>query len=446
MTDGDFYLVSADGVETYVVYAQNGSTVSDAAELSSILEADARNRAGFGSMVSSALEFAGKVESAKQASEAKCIQYIGDDGDPGCTDRQSCLVSCFSVPQCEIVVQSDGFLEAMMDWDFKRKEFASGLADFSQGIEEVQSDPSAIDGKIDVLSKLSALAKNMSQNEIFLEKEEAGCTGKNATRRCYEYCPKIDYSQALIAAQSQSLESLKSTLSDVLRQQSRASAMLEKGAENNAYLSTRGRDYEEFRLRMKNDIRNLQSKSNELRASLNDTTLPGMIGGLENISSLAANYSSGGYYRKALFLRPQFGLLFNQTSDRINSGIALVSSFKAGLLAAEAKVNSSRWLIGNESSDAFLSNISKLRENFTLPTTYQAIYGANATLFQIGQALDAEIAAKAVQAGSAPSMPSPPSGPSMIGPAEFAIVAFIALAALAVLVAIVIAAKRIPKK
>jgi hypothetical protein len=286
----------------------------------------------------------------------------------------------------------------------------------------------------------------MSQNEIFLTKDEPGCSGKNATRRCYEYCPKIDYSQALIASQSQNLASLKATLTAVSLQQSRARAIIEKGAENSAYLSTRGRDYEEFRLRMKNDIRNLQSRSNDLRASLNDTELPGMIGGLENISLLAANYSSGGYYRKALLLRPQFGLLFNQTSDRIDSGNALVSSFDAGLLAAEEKVNSSRWLIGNQSSEKYLANLTALRENITLPTTYQIIYGANATLFGINAELDSEIAAKAVQAGNAGGQPVPSQNSLMPDVALLAGVVLLALAVGAAFIGILIAMKRIPKK
>ena len=334
----------------------------------------------------------------------------------------------------------------MMDWNFKRKEFASTLASFSDGIEAIQSDPSAIDSKRSTLELLSTLAQNMSQNGIFLTKEDAGCIGKNATRLCYEYCPKIDYSAALISVQSQNLASLKGTLSDVFQQQARASAILENGAANNAYLSTRGRDYEEFRIRMKNGIRNLQSKSNELRASLNDTELPGMIAGLENISALAANRSAGGYYRKALLLRPQFELLFNQTSERIDSGDALVSSFKAMLLAAEAKVNSSRWLIGNQSSEKFLSNLTALRENLTLPTTYQIIYGANATLSQISAEIDSEIAAKAVHAGNAGNPPAPASNPLMPDVPALAWVVLLALAVAAAFIGILIAAKRISKK
>jgi hypothetical protein len=128
--DGNYYVVSADGVETYVLDAASGKAVSSLDDIRSLLEQDVRKSEGYDAMVSSALGFTSQVNDAKKASEDKCVQYIGDDGDPGCTDRQSCLASCFSVPLCYGVVYADGFLESMMDWTFKRKEFAAALGGF----------------------------------------------------------------------------------------------------------------------------------------------------------------------------------------------------------------------------------------------------------------------------------------------------------------------------
>ena len=155
LCDGGYYLASSGGIETYVVNASNGNAVKDTAALTLLLEQDAKNREGYEAKISSAMSFPSLVNAAKNTSEAKCLQYIGDDGDPGCTDRQSCLVSCFSVPQCEIVVQSDGFLNASMEWDFNRKEYSSVLGAYSEGIDAIRVDPQAIDGKLSLLSNLS---------------------------------------------------------------------------------------------------------------------------------------------------------------------------------------------------------------------------------------------------------------------------------------------------
>lgn len=427
LAEGDYYLISAGGNETYVVDASNGSTVLDSARLSDLLEQDARNRGGFDAMLSSAEAFAGAVNDAKAKDEALCVQYIGDDEGHPCTGRESCLVSCFSVPQCEIIVQSDGFLESMMDWNFKRKDFAAGLSAFSSGIEAIRFDTRAIDSKTAVLANLSALAANMSQNGIFLNKEEAGCSGPNATRRCYEYCPKIDYSPQLISSQSQNLAALKATLAKVFQQQPRAELILNKSAENDAYLASRGRDYEDFRMRMKNDIRNLKLEAGVLASTVNDTQVAAMVSQLENISSRAANLSGSGFYRQALALRPSFESQSNATGARIGSDEAKFTALSSGMSDFASKVKSSAWLIGNASAATHLQDLSALQANYTTPLTLPEISAASGELSLLAQALDAEIASKAVQAGNSSSPPGPSSAP--IAVPDFVWAAAILLAA-----------------
>lgn len=404
--NGSYYFISAGGAEIYVVDAISGNAVSDRAQLAGILEQDMRSRESFEAKISSAEAFPQQVKDAKYKSEALCAQYIGDDGDPGCNDRQSCLVSCFSVPQCEIIVQSDGFLESAMDWNLKRKDFASGLGSFSSGIGAIRFDSRAIDARIATLANISALAANMSQNGIFLEKEEAGCTGPNATRRCYEYCPKIDYSPALISAQSQNLVSLKGTLSKVAQQGQRADDMLNRSAENDAYLASRGKNYADFRMRMANDMRSLKAEANELSKQVNDSQAAALISQLEGVFALASNYSAGGFYKKALALQPQFESLSNATSERLDMDKARYISLSLGMEGYSAKVAGSAWLIGNQSADAHQSQLAALKGNYSLPLLPAEISEANATLAQMDAALASEIAAKASQAGGQQPLPS----------------------------------------
>ncbi len=428
LAEGNYYLVSLAGEETYVVDASDGTAVLGSALLQEILLQDARNREGYDEKITSALEFPDKVRAAKKVNEDKCVQYIGDDGDPGCFSKESCLVSCFSVPQCEIIVQSSGFLESTMDWNSKRKEYDSLLAAFSSGIEAISFDPRAIDAKIGILANLSDLASNMSQNGIFLEKEVPGCIGFNATKRCYEYCPWIDYSPSLIASQSQSLASLKLLLSKIAQQQDRAGAILEKSSQNSEYVAFRGRDYADFRIRMQNDLRNLQKQSDELNKTVLDPQVNMMIGQLESISARSKNYSDGGYYRNALSLRPQFESLSNATSFRMASDSAAYNGLESGMDALSGEIQSSSWLIGNFSAAEHLKRLSALKVNYTAPLTLPQIYGANATLLGLDEALRGEIAAKAVQAGNSTALDLPSTQQPATVP-DFAWVAAIIIAA-----------------
>ena len=419
LADGNFYLVSSSGKEIYVVNASSGKSVSDLSLISDILGQDTRSREEYEEKISSAIEFPGLVNDAKMLSEGKCLQYIGDDSDPGCYDRQSCLVSCFSVPQCEIIVQSDGFLEAAMDWDFRRKEYASLVEAYSDGIEAVRFDPHTIDRKLSILSNMSLLAQNMSQNEIFLDKEEAGCTGRNITRRCYEYCPKIDYSQPLISYQAQSLASLKNALAKLGQQQSRAQAILNSSLENDAYVSSRGKDYEEFRLRMKNEINTLKAENAVLAQTVYDPQINISIMQLEGIFNESKNYSESGYYRKALALRSQFEPLSNATSALVDFDNGQYIALALEMENFSSKAKSSAWLIGNQSSAAHLSKLAALKANYTAPLTLSGLSAANATLSALSSSLAAEIASKAVQAGNAsgsaqPSLPSAPQPATVI--------------------------------
>ncbi|MCX6770424.1 MAG: hypothetical protein NTX79_00040 [Candidatus Micrarchaeota archaeon] len=415
LSNGGYYLVSAGGVETYVVDASNGSIVDGIPALTALLEQDAKNRDSFDSKLSSAIAFPSQANAAKQANESKCLQYIGDDGDPGCTDKQTCIVSCYSSPQCSLIIQAGGFIEAMMGWDDGRKAYSSLLSAYSDGIDSIRADPAQIDRKISILQNLSALASNLTQSTLFLTKDDPGCSGKNATLRCYEYCPKIDYSSSLISSEIQGLASLKLTLSKVANQRARAEAIVESGAENDAYLSSRGRDYENFRLKMLNGIRSLKAQSAELAETVNDSSIAPMISGLENISALSQNLSGAGNYRQALALRQQFDSLSNNASAAIGSDGKRYSALVQAMNGYSDKVASSAWLIGNASASAHLSQLASLKANYTAPLTPAKISDASAALSGLSAALDAEISSKAVSAGnsSAPP-PSPPSSQPLL--------------------------------
>ncbi|MFA6907226.1 MAG: hypothetical protein WC263_00175 [Candidatus Micrarchaeia archaeon] len=410
LCNGSYYLVSESGVETYVFDASAGKSVQDAALLTSILEQDAKRRDSFDEKIASAYAFPASANAAKAVDESKCLQYIGDDSDPGCTDRQTCIVSCYSSPQCSLIIQADGFIDAVMDWNVARKGFSSQLGSYSEGLDAIRFDPSAIDRKISSLQGLFALARNMSNNTIFLTKDDPGCSGKNATRRCFEYCPVIDYSAKQISAQVQNLTSLKGTLSKISAQGARAGAIAGKSAANDAYLSSRGKEYEEFRTGMANSIRSLKARSAELAKTVADPSIAPMISRLENISALSQNLSGQGKYRAALAFRAEFESLSNSTSSAIDSDGRKYSSLALAMKGFSDKASGSAWLIGNASASAYLSQLASLKPDYPAPLSASGISDASSALSGMSNSLDSAIASKAVSAGNSSS--PPPAVPS----------------------------------
>ena len=204
-------------------------------------------------------------------------------------------------------------------------------------------------------------------------------------------------------------------------QGARAAAIEARGNANDAYLSSRIGDYDDFSILMLNSIRNLKAQSGELAKTVRDPQIAPGISQLENISAQAKNYSDSGRYHSALSMRAPFGELSNSTSGAISADGAKYSSLKNALGGFSGKVDSSEWLIGNASASAYQKNLSALEAAYAPPLTLNQMASESAALSSLENALDAELAAKAVSAGNSSSQPKPSSGlpclPALIPPA-----------------------------
>lgn len=395
---GNYALVTADGVEAYVADAGTGTAVKDRQRLQEILSADTKNRRGFASKLSLALGLDEAVLAAKKNDEEKCVQYLGLEMHP-CTDRESCIISCFSVPQCSGgPLYSDGFLEAFMDWNAIRQRFDSLILAYSNRQERMADDASAIDQKIAILDELSPLASNLSKNPIFLNRSDEGCSG-GGVARCYEYCPKVDYSAEKIAAGRQNLAGLKSALESLHRQGLRAEGILNRSEQNDAYLSSRGRDYEEFRLDMLQQIRNLNESAEALSKMVLDPEVDALIGSLSNFSSGVAADGDGGLYRKALGKKPAFYAKANAISGRIASDLEARESLSGQIEALRNKTGRGAWLLGSETASYFYKDIANLTASLNSSATVEQLAGMKAQADLMDNRLDALLASRATEQG-----------------------------------------------
>ena len=433
---GGYTVISADGVETYVV-DQTGKSIKEMASLEAILTDDAKSSAGYDTKVSSALSFPGAVSDAKQADEAKCMQYLGLNMY-NCTDKQSCIVACFAVPQCDLIINADGFVEAMMDYNSKRLQFDSLLSNYSSGLDAVKTDPSAIDQKLSKLGEMGSVSSSIAVNPIFLNRTDPQCIGNHAST-CFEYCPKADYSASRIEAQKQNLQGLKAVLSGIAAQPTRAAAIQAKGSENDLYLSTKKENFSSFRLKMNGDIAGLKSKNTSFSLSVSDPDVGGMLVSLSNLSASIDADAQAGYYRRAMARRGEYDAAEKAVSDRMGSELAAYDNMTTEFASLEANINKSAWIIGNDSTALFTAQLAAIEQNASKPATVQQISSARMAAASLGANL-------AQQAAAATQNPQAVAGAAAGAAASQAKGSIPCLPAFAMLIALLFVGARTPRR
>lgn len=374
LSNPTFAIISSNGVETYLVNVQTGVPINDSASIISILQADVKANSGFDAKTAAAASLPQDVSAAKQSDEAQCMLLTGTDTHE-CTSLDTCKVACLSNPNCASSVYfANGFIEALLDWTTSRVKFGSDLASYPQNISAVSSDSAVLSQKVTVLSDMSFLAANMSDNPIFLNSSDPGCT--DGSRPCFEYCPKINYSQARIDAEKSDLQSISATVASLQAQSARAGAILAAGQANDAYLSARGSSWEAFRLEMEDSLSALGKRAASLDANVTDPEVASGLAALNNSSLAIGAQADAGYYKAALAQKASFESQSSALSARMDADAAAFASFSTGVDALSAKVDSSEGIIGSDSAQSYRLRISQIRSSLS----------TNATLGQLGLA------------------------------------------------------------
>ncbi|MEM2137981.1 MAG: hypothetical protein QW568_02740 [Candidatus Anstonellaceae archaeon] len=404
LAQGNYAVVSADGTEFYVVDTGTAKPVTDKAALAALLVADARNRTNIDAKIAQALAFPDAVRQAKLATEAKCAQYTGTDTHE-CTDRQTCIVACKSVPYCSGADGqsgpgfADGFWEATLEWTSDRKAFDELVSSYSSGLESLSSDGSAIDAKVAILDQMSALATKISGNQLFLNRTDPGCSGSNATKRCFEFCSKTDYSIERAASQKANLNALKSAYATVQSQSARTDSILAKGIENNKYLASRGQEFQDLKLRMQSDLRKLNESKIELAKKVTDPSIAPMISSLANFSAQIVAEGQAGLYRKALGKKSAYEARYKEVDDRITSETRQYDDLVKQVDALSEKVGKGAKILGAESTAGYTSRLMEIKSSLTTVTLAE-LASAKSDIEALKEELTEELAAKAT--GDAP--------------------------------------------
>jgi hypothetical protein len=421
--DGNYVFVSVDGKETYVADNGTGKTLRDRQQLLALLVADAKNRTNFAAAVASATSFPSEINATKMGLEAKCIQYTGTDTHE-CTDRQSCVVACKSVPYCSGADGqsgpgfSDGFWEAVMQWTADRKQFDSLISSDAAGMEGIGSDSSLVEKKLAIANDLLSQAKKLANSTLFLNRTDDGCSGSNATRRCYEYCSKVNYSESRITAEIANLNALKNAYATIESQQQRTDAILNQSAQNDYYLSTRAGLFQDLRVRMQNKIKMLNESSTSLSQKVNDTAITGMLASISDLSSKIVEDGNAGLYRKALASKAAYDAKEKELNDRISSDLNAYLGLNSGMESLKAKAKNASWLIGNQSAASYIALADGIKSSLKSPASLTEISSAKADVDALNAKLADEVAAKAMQGGAQQQNGVPSGGAGAQGTAN----------------------------
>ena len=390
---GGLLLISAEGYETYLFNSSSGKPLLHRQSIEAALTEDIYTRNNFESRASALTNLSSRVMDAKSAAEKKCMQYIGVDMHP-CEDTEACKVSCFAVPQCEVIVHSDGFLEAMVQWNEGRKRFDSLLLEYSDGIDSISADTLAIDGKREVLSSLIELSTLLSSNPLFLGRNDAACNGKNAIR-CYEYCPLPDYSTSELTGASGELAAIKRLLLSAYSQPARAGALLNRSLQNEAYLDTRGRDYEQFRIAMRLELPQIALRISGLEKKVYDPQVRTAFSALSNLSALAISEADFGMYRRALSRKPTY----EQAKADLFSLLTFDENLYQALLnrtySLGQKVNRSKLIIGETEAQSYNLQLGNISRNITGNISVSGMAEQSLALDSLEQQLSKDVSEKA---------------------------------------------------
>lgn len=387
---GNYVLIRVGGEERYVVDSYSGKAVYDEKQLESILIHDLKNASGFDAKVNSSVLLATEVNTAKRSVEAQCMLLTGTDMHD-CFDRDSCILACKSNPNCDILLYSDGFWEAILAWTDHRKKFESAILEFDLGIGDITKNAENIDKKLVVLENLLTHAKYFGESPIFLNRTDEGCSGNNVTRRCYEYCKKVDYSLGRFETEKLNLVELKELVFELSLQDERAATIVNRSRKNDAYISTRGREYEIFRLSMENEIARLKSADAELQKKINDSSIAEKISDLENLSDSVNALAEAELYRKALSKKSDFDTLSRETKYRINDELEEYESFQRKMGTFDERIRNATWILGNSSAERYFSEAGRINDSIGSPATMDSVKNATVEMEILEKKLASEL-------------------------------------------------------
>jgi len=322
---GNFVLATIEGKETFMLDSQDKS-VNDSTLINKIFIEKIYKNADFNSAIELLEIHALNFNRSRDPEEKLCRQYTGTDRF-NCTDHDSCLASCYSVPVCTLMIAAEGFLPAISNWSALVYQLDGNFTSLRNQIPQISDSGSSSSARSQI-SSITSLA-SLVKGTILLKKMYEGG---------FEFCPISNYNAtSLLEA-----DSLLSTLSENLKALSgvgaRTNSLLSNMEERMNYIEERDEKYRVLSSKILSTRQFLSSDADASLLCINSTEIISQLEDLKNFTSEMQDLGKEKKYKEMFNKENEFDSLASGLNATIQDNDDICKEMKENLKIIETKV------------------------------------------------------------------------------------------------------------
>ncbi len=291
---GTYTLATVDGTELLLFEESTQKLVTDFNKIHSIFKEEYYKSIDYDARIEAIKANMTVFNASRQPDEAQCKQYTGTDRWP-CTDKNSCLFACRSVPICLSAASTEEFIseiKSMVDTTAAMNNNVSILLD---NVNSVKESTSALDAEIARINDVKAEINTLKNNKLM-----------STCGQCYNFCKPINFNVNALNSVLNELNSLKTQFNQFTQVESRARLLADAAQERLDYLEARGKRFQGLTYAVNIALNDLRGRKITLEQQISEPTVETGIQELENVSTQMTLLGNSKRYSQAFELEEEF--------------------------------------------------------------------------------------------------------------------------------------------
>lgn len=294
IASGSFTLVTVDGTELLLFNESSQQLVTSSDAMRQVFTEEFYANLDYTVRVESMKSNLSLFNASRKADEALCKQYTGTDNWP-CTDHNSCLFACRSVPICASALSTQKFTQEMKSIVDSFNSMNSNVQSFYADADSMAGSIASVDAQISRINSIKSSVNTVKTNKLF------GTCGD-----CFDFCKPIGYNTNALNSVLDGLNSLKSGIGGLSEVESRTSLLKEALQARLDYLETRGERFQQLTGKTNTALNDLRGRKLAFEKEVSDSTISTGFTELENTSSTIAILGNGKRFQDAFALEQGF--------------------------------------------------------------------------------------------------------------------------------------------